>query len=780
MSSFHKKLSSFHRRWRLGRLIYALLMLSILLTLAMLIHGWADYKLALSPEVRSQCNLVIRALVVLAGVIWLYRILKTPREHSAAMVDKKLADPRQQVQAAASLEKINADSAMQQFHLERALKDASSGMETLPWHSRMPIKSMAKAAGGLALVAAGIGGLYHWANDPFRITAARVLDPDSDIAPYSPLVFAVTPNALSSLYGGEAVAEVRITGGEIEDEVYCLVRDRGTGRVDKVAAYRESPNSYARKFSNTLNSVDFAFATGRARSAWYPLDVLLQPKLSAAMITVQPPAYTGVEAEIYPLESGEIKVLEGSTLTLDIESNRPLSSGAMKVAALNTVSGARTEEVQGDALEAGSVRFSWTAHSSSYVSAMIYDVRSTPAEAPLEFKVQVIADQVPVVDLNSPEQMVLATPQTELPFKAEVEDDHGLAKVSMVRSLVGFRDRGRVLADSLVKKKFDFNEPLRLSELGVEEGQVLEFYFEAMDRNPSLLGQGVSEVVRVKIISEKEYAERIRSKVQLREFTARYRALSDAIRQSKEALAKLDKAANTGEPKDFADAKKDAESAHGKAEELAEKMANDFKAFAMENRLSEIAKEAAGKLAANKAGLAKMSLASGEANARRQIAEMQKRLGGVEKQAEQVAQDAEHVQKVGAVTEMAAQFKKIHRAQKSILERMQVIGQEVAFGDTRNTAQLKNLGRQEKLNREAIMNLATELKKRSDDLPEGFEQMQQDVEQFLQTLADLDIPDPMKASADASTEGKTTDAIANAQLALSLMDQLINKPNNGF
>lgn len=783
MSKFHDTLNRFRRRWCFGRVVCALLVLTSLLGLGLLLHGWVDYKLALSSDARWRFNAVLFVILVILVGIALFSIIRTSREAAASLVDEILSDPRQRVAAAASLENVQPETPMQKFHLDRALDDAAGEVEKLPTGRRMPFKAMGYALGGLTLLVIVVFSLKSLAPEPFRITAIRVMDPASDTPPYSPLVFTVTPGELSAVYGGEAVAEVKITGGEITENVVCLVRNIVTGRVDETTVYQESPGHYATKFSNTLSSVEFAFACGRARSSWHQLDVLLQPKFSAVTVKVQPPAYTGRNEELYSLDSGEIKVLEGSSVTLQIESNRPLSSGELQVKPLNRSEGSRAKVVQADSVsgkDGRQLNFSWQAHASSQVSAMIRDIRSTPAEKPLELKVKVIPDQVPVVDLESPQQMVLATPETQLPFEAKVEDDHGLSKVSMVRALVGYRDRGRVLADSLVKREFDFDESLKLVELGVEVGQVLEFYFEAMDRNPSLLGQGVSEVVRVKIISVAEYAERIRSKVQLREFTARYRALADALRKSREALDNLDAAADVGDEKAFKKAQKEAESAHEEAKQLADKLAKDFKAFSMESRLSKTAEEAAQKLSQNKQGIGKLNLSSGEASTRRAIAEMKKNLGGAQKEAEQVQMDAEIVKKVGDVMEMAAQFKKIHNTQKSLVERINVIGKEVAMGNTTNTPQLENLGRQQELNRKSLIKLAKDLKLRSDRLPEGFEQMQHDTEEFLKTLAQLDIQDPMRTASVAAKEGKSVDASANAMLALSLMDQLINKPNNGF
>ena len=780
MSNFHRSLSRFHRRWCIGRAMVALLAMITLLAAGFLLHGWADYKLALSSGAREAVNAALIATLCLATVISLVVALRRPREAVAAMLDERRADPRRRILAASSLETQEAETTMQRFHLDRALDDAARELGRVPAKHRMPFPAIGKALGGLLLVAGLIAGLQHWAAEPFRVVSNRIFDPAADIPPYSPLRFEITPGDLASVYGGEAVAKVTISGGEVTADVRCLIRDPRTGAIEPTTAYRESPTQYAHKFTNTLQSHEFAFATGRARSAWHTLDVLLQPKVSGATVTVQPPAYTGRDAESYPLDSGEIKALEGSTVTLEVHSNRPLSGGDLTATPMNTVSDTVPAEVPGESAGPNSVRFSWAVHASSEIAATIRDVRSTPSDKPLNLKLTVIPDQAPVVDLTSPEQLVLATPDTKLPFVADVEDDHGLAKVSMVRALVGFRDRNRVLADSLARKKFDFREPLKLGELGVEVGQILEFYLEAMDRNPTLLGRGVSEVVRVRIISEEDYAERIRAQFELDAFTARYRALAQAIQDARKALQELDEAADLGLKEEFEKARKNAETAHAKAGELAQKLADDFQAFAMEKRLTDLATDAAGKLGANQKALPKLDFNSGEATTRRAIAEMQERLGGTQKQSEELRIDAETAQKVGRVMEMAAEFKRIKATQESLVQRLDTISEEIRRGITTNATLLDNLGRQQENNREALLDLARNLKERADALPPGFEQMQADVAEFLALLEQLEIPNPMQTAAEAAGKGKSTDAFTNAMLALSLMEKLINQPDNGF
>jgi len=781
MSKFQASLNRFRRRWCFGRLLFALLVLIALCGVGLLVHGWVDFKLALSSEARERFNFVVACVLGAIGLVWIARILMTPRAKAAALADQKLGDQRQMVLAAQSLAKVEPETEMERFHIERTLDGASEELGKLPAGSRMPFRAMGFALLALLLVGGVMLALRLAAPKPFKVVAARVLNPYSELPPYSPLVFSVTPDAPSAVYGGEAIVQVEITGGEIEEDVVCLIRNTQTGVIEEATAYREGRQKFARKFEKALAPLEFAFATGRARSDWHKLDVVLEPKVSSAMVTVVPPAYTGRQTQSYPLDSNEIKVLEGSTITLQLESNRPLSGGEARIRPLDKRSTEVPEIVSGERSAESEVSFTWVAHRSTKLSAMVRDIRSTPAAKPVQLTIKAVPDQVPVVDLSSPEQVVLATPRTELPFFGEVEDDHGLAKVSLVRSLLGYRDRSRTLADALVKKDFDFKEPLKLASLGVEPGQMLEFYLEAMDRNPSLLGVGVSDVVRVQIISEEAYAERLRAQAEIKEFTARYRALAAAVAEARKSLRAMDEAADIGDREEFEKARKAAEEAHAKAQELAEKIAKDFKAFSMEDRLAELAKETSEKLGQNKEQLAKgLDLSSGEAKARRAIDEMQERLGDVQERAEGMLVDAEEVAKAAKVMEMAATFQRIYKDQESLVQRMGTIAKEVAKGTTRNTVQLANLARLQESNREELQKFAKELKKRSDDLPEVFGQMRTDAEAFLEKMEELDIPDPMQAAADEARRGSSNDAATNAMLALSLMQQLMDQPGNGF
>lgn len=775
MNSFHQILTRLHRRRRLGRLLVLILVLASLFGVTMLALGFSDYHLALSSSFRVAAITILWITLALLALVMAIRIIRTPLTTTAGLADQALGDDRRSSLSATYLSQKKAETEMEQFHLDRSLTEAGQHLSKVPFLSRIPAKAIAIGGAISLAVTAAIFAVKALAPEPFFVVSARLLSPGSDLPPYSPLRFKVTPHDPSAVYQGEATVQVEITGGEVDEDVICLIRDPATGVIEEATTFREKPGRYARKFENALTPLEFAFATGRARSDWHKLDVLFQPRISGASILITPPAYTGQPASSYPLEAGEIKALEGSTINLRIQSNRPLIGGALTLEGMDQEDNNPVSQVEAEVSGNNEASFTWTAHRSAKISALIQDIRYTPAEKPLEFSLKTIPDQAPLATISEPQPMVLATPRTTIPLNGDIEDDYGLATVSLTRTLVGFRDRDSPLAEGLSEKDYNFDSPLKLAELGVEPGQTLEFYLEAADRNPSLLGVGVSDVVRVQIISEEDYAQRIRDQFQLEDFTARYRALADAIQKSREALDELKKA-ETDEEREAA--RKKAEEAHAQSQDLAEKIADDFKAFDLEGRLQESAKAAAQALQQNKEGLQKLPSDPAERDAA--IQEMQERLGGAAEQAKQIQQDAELVKKIGDVLEMAAKYRKLINDQKSIIQRLQEVAKMVAEGNTSSTNRLPGLAKVQERNRDALNKFAEELEKRTATLPEEAAEMKADVAEFLEKLAALNIPDPMDAASEAANNGKSGEALRRARLALQLMERLIEDPDNGF
>ncbi len=775
---FTKHLKRVQRLMRTGRVAVTLLGVAVLVGLLWAAFGLGDAFAAFEPAARVAITKVLLGLVAVSGSILLLRALQVDRATAAAKADEALADPRQSASSGLSLPEKSEHSPLSEYLTRRTLDEAANNLAAIPASKIFPWRCVAKVA-VIMLVMAGIAfGLKISAPAAFSTVTSRLLHPGDDIPPYSPLVFKISPANPACLYGGTLDLTAEITGAALEHPVQCLVKQARTGEVLRLPAFRESSTRYSRKLDGLTEPVEIAFACGKARSRWLKVEILLEPRILAGTVHLTPPAHTGLTETSFALDTNEIAAIEGSSVTLELTSNRPLAAGSLALtpAAAPGVE-AKATSYLATLTAPQRVSFTWTAVQSGKISANVSDLRGTPAASPLELTMRMMPDQAPVVELTSPPRQLLATPKSIIPVSGTASDDFALSKLQFVRTLAGFRDRIRVVAPALHQKAYAFEDKLDLDALGLEAGQTIELMLEATDHNPSLLGSASSEISRIRIISEDQYAEYIRAKTTIAQFAARFQAARDAMDQARKALEKLKDALDKNDAPAAAKALDEARKAHRDAADLLDKIADDFPAFELEKRLQELAEQQAEDLRANLDALEKLDPAGDEAGA--EVEKLLEKLGQRKQQEQQLDEDVALARKAASILEMAAKFRQIYENQVSLAKRFGSIVEEFRHGDDHSRRLLPSLADTQTHNRGALMDFKTELHRRldaADDEP----LLESLVASATQFLTDLDAAAPetlMDAAAGHAKAGEATDAYANAELARAQLERLLSKPD---
>lgn len=777
--NLNSTLSRFRNIRRLGRCLNAVVLGTAIALLLLLVCGLLDVWQAY--EVRGRTLLVGAALAVLAVavVVLLIRAWWLGWAAAAREADQLIGGPRNPASTALGIEDGN-ESDLRNYLAgmtrERAAERIAQlkTFEILDWRRLLP-------AGRLLLVPAiPVLALLLTMPDASRTVLQRLAQPGADLPPWSRIQFVIDPASPSVVYGGDITLAVQLRHpGELEHPVELWVRESGSSTIQKLSCYRESPTRFSRTLDSMVEPVTIAFACGKARSPWVAVDLLLQPRVMAGVATITPPAHTGLKPLTISLDNDRLRVPEGATISLTLESNRPLSASSLQ-RKLATRPGEPEQiiAVEGTIPSPQSINFEWTANRSSELAILIRDIRGTPASEPLKLKLDLVPDRAPNVELHSPGPYLFATPSSTVHIKGITDDEYGLSDVRLVRTLRGFRDRSLHIAKQLQGREFEFRKQMKLPEVGVSPGEVIEIYVEASDHNPSLLGRNSSAISRVLIISEDQYAEYIRAKTTLEQFNARYRLITGALDQSIEALEQLREALEKGDDKEAQEALKRAIEAHAKAHELLNKLANDFPAFETEKRLQELAREAAGDLRPNMRDLGKLDLEDDKEENLEEIAKMIRRLGARKQQQQQMERDAELMAQSSTLLEMAARFRKIYKTQESITKRIHTIAREIRKGIDHNSRLLASLADTQDQNREALDEFAAELARRLTkiDRPE-LESVKQAAQDFLDALKLTDPQSVMTLAAEAGRNGNSSDAYVQAELARAMLEKLMERPD---
>jgi cell division septum initiation protein DivIVA len=137
--------------------------------------------------------------------------------------------------------------------------------------------------------------------------------------------------------------------------------------------------------------------------------------------------------------------------------------------------------------------------------------------------VKMVADLYPLVRIIEPETPSLATPTARLPVVVSAEDDCGISRLQLFRSLNGTRP---IPADARLPRKWphrhDERISLPLAGYGLSAGDVIKLFARVEDNDPAGAKGSESPVVVVRIISQEEFERMLRLRQGLEVLASKY------------------------------------------------------------------------------------------------------------------------------------------------------------------------------------------------------------------------------------------------------------------
>ena len=777
-NAFLARLGRFSSVWKRGRAI-ALLGKTMRVALATTtLYFVADYFLALSETARYGLNLLLPLAWLATALPEARRIFRSGPSETARRADRIGGHRRNEILTAWELLRSrlshtdidSSETTLPDFLLRRSVNEALVKAEALPLRRLRPMDLIARQGRLLiiqVLVAVAVVSLLGLA--ACATIAPRLLWPGRDIPPYSRYTFEVVPQTPTIVYGGSAELSVVIDGAPVNDQVWLLTRQRNRA-LQRAACFQDGGGRYAQRLENVTQPLEFCFAVGRARSRWQAIDLQLQPQVLQARVRLTPPAYTDLPAVEFPAGQADVAGVRGTRIALSLTSNRPLREGTLTLRRRR--SGVVDEQVIGARLTSDRTAvFDWVLEEDGEARATLRDLRGTPTAEPVVLPQRRLPDELPRVSLIEPPEFSLATTSAVLAVSGRVDDDFGITRIDWIRGMVGFHDRGVTLRHGLIGRQLELAMPLDLGALGVQPEQTIEFYVEALDNNPHLAGIAASGLVRVKIVSDEEYAEIRRNQESVDNFIARYRDAEAAMAAVLASLDDLNRAVSSGVARaEVETAVNQAASAHAAAEQVYQMLARDFALYDVELDLSAASERIVSQLAENQSGLAAMlrepaSCTTGAVDAL--IARLAADAASVADQ----TQTAERLARIARVMDGAARFQAIVRRQADLVRRLtQRYDGALAAADT---LFLAGYGEEQALIERELAAFADEAAAAANDLPAEMEALQRDTLLFLQALEETGASNHMGRAVIASRNSDARQTCREAQLALEKLQSLL-------
>ncbi|MBN1908736.1 MAG: hypothetical protein JW818_03270 [Pirellulales bacterium] len=393
----------------------------------------------------------------------------------------------------------------------------------------VPARPLGRSMGTLAGLLLGVVVLALCLPDVARTQWNRFAHPTDDVVPYSPTTFLVTPGDKEVRYGDSLEIEAAVEGPAVEQAE--LVLEDTSGRSEALPMFPTAQGSWRAVLAKVTAETVYHVRSYGARSERYRITVITVPQIEKVRVRVTPPAYTRGRADEGSVPADGLAGLPGTVVEIWARSNRPLSGGTITLtpAAKTNGNGAvaappvdvpMTPVADGDSEVVG--RFEITADGT--FSVRVQDVNEQWSQESFTGTVSLLADHRPLVRILKPEPMSMATPNVILPVEISAEDDYGLSRVQLYRSLNDSRPMpADVPMPSTAPRRFGEQVLLPLRDYGLQPGDVIKLFARVEDNDPAGAKGAESSVVTVQIISQEEFERMLQLREGLEVLMSKYR-----------------------------------------------------------------------------------------------------------------------------------------------------------------------------------------------------------------------------------------------------------------
>ncbi|MFW6124501.1 MAG: hypothetical protein ACOC46_00015, partial [Pirellulales bacterium] len=542
--SLRSRLRRFRRRlWMIGS-ASAMAWGVAAAVLLLLVAAWLDLLWELSPRAR----LGVTAVAIVAGLAALGGCMAATlraggRRRIAGRVDRA-GNLGGQVLTGLELERRVADlagdprSRLSAGLASLAVDRASAAAGAVRAAEAIPARPLRRAgavllslAGVVALLAVCLPGLA-------RTQLDRFLRPGADVPPFSPLVLRVEPGDAQVLYGNPLEVHAELTGGAADQVELVLTRPGDDEQV--LSMFPETKGRWRTVVAAVTDTATYHVRAHRARSPRYRIDVVTVPRIEEVRVRVAPPAYTGQEAYEGPVPKDGVAALPGAEARVWVRSNRPLSGGTLAVELDAPDAGAHETPMQPVAPGAHEVVGQFAVAGDGKLVAGVVDQAGQPSRDTFTATITQLKDQRPLIRILQPPLQSLATPDAALPVTLSAEDDYGISRVQLFRSLNDSRSLPTdTPLDAPSPRRVEPRVDLPLAAYDLRPGDTIKLFGRVEDNDPAGPKGAESTVASVRIISQEEFERLVRMREGLDALLSKYREARRRMEGIQEELEQL-------------------------------------------------------------------------------------------------------------------------------------------------------------------------------------------------------------------------------------------------
>ncbi len=511
-----------------------------------------DWLFHLPPTPRMMTAFFFLLGFILATGHWIVRPMRRPVNvpEIAGRLEKHFKHLADRLSSTVSFHQF-ADAGSPQL-MRQVILNTEQIVAGIPLESVLTLRPIALRLALLVGSAGIIGAVYASSPGWMRTGLSRYLDPLGGVE--WPTVVALVPESgdLRVPLGESATVRMQVVRGlspTLRGVVHVMDAD---GHRSRLTMSRDGDGFFA-EIDGITSDLEYWFEAGDAhtRSAPGHIAVVQRPAVASALVRIYPPAYAADRPVVeQPLTAAPIEATIGSRMEFDIVSTKPVPTAAAGPGVGLLTQDDRLLPLDADPNDPATLHGSLTVtEDATFRVALIDDEGFTNRGAELH---TIIArpDRAPTTAILEPRALIEATPRATIELLARAEDDLGVQSLQLrIESPRGQTTLPLTLQSgsaspaerAIVTAELD----LSLADLAPQPQDMLVLQTEARDRAPSDPpgGQvGLSAPVRIKVISEADFDERLRDELAAIEARIRQHSLEqgDVLDKARDLAARAD------------------------------------------------------------------------------------------------------------------------------------------------------------------------------------------------------------------------------------------------
>lgn len=346
-------------------------------------------------------------------------------------------------------------------------------------------RSLKGAVWMIGVMTAVIGTLTAVSGSPFHESAKRLWNYDRVYDPAVPFFIAVEPGNADVIKGESVTVTATVTPNPESvnrtspKTLQLSFAEEGVVVDQAVTVQADSSGRFTYIFSTLKNSVTYVLSADGITTDRYTIAVNDRPFVRSLSVSLTPPSYTKVARQNLDENVGDILALSGTRIHWKIVPNKEIE----KAFIVFKHGGEIPFTKQGDSFAA---EFTVINPTSYYIE--LEDAKGITSSSIIEYKIEILPDAYPTVEIISPGRNVDVTKAMQLAMEFKIGDDFGVSKLELAFRLVHSRlmqqekNYGIILPFDTVQSVnstvlYDWD----LSLLGLVPEDVIEYYAEVFD-----------------------------------------------------------------------------------------------------------------------------------------------------------------------------------------------------------------------------------------------------------------------------------------------------------